>query len=481
MLLKQKRYYIALAALLFLLSFVGTSFLSYFAAKQSYSDYIRDESLPLASQNIYSDIQKDIIPAITISRVMANDAFVLRWYEAGEKDVALIQEYLKKIHQQFNTTTAFFISENTHNYYHFNRKEIKKVEENNPDDRWYFDIKNSTEPLVINVDKEFRTDDKYLMFVDYRVVDKQGKFAGVIGVGLSLDVLREHLIHYQKKYKRTAYFLNQYGQRVIKFDATQLNIHPIIAKNIQQYSSLKLSQKQNIPVQEFTDEQGKKVFASIRYIPQLNWYFVVEETEEVQTKLRQSLVFNIVIAFLMTFLLMSVLQMVFGKYHDSLHKMATQDWLTGLYNRQYCEALLQKHMDKYDEENKPASVLLLDVDHFKKINDNHGHATGDSVLKAIANTINDNVTVPHFTCRWGGEEFLMVLPATNLQDAQTIANDILNNVRQSKPIDNSPIKLSISCGVCQMANKEPADAFFKRLDNALYQAKDNGRDRVEVG
>lgn len=486
MLLKQKKYHIILTALLFFLSFAGTSYLSYFVAKQAYFDFIRNESLPLVSKRVYSDVQKDILPVFNVSQFMAHDAFVHEWYDAGEKDISLMKDYLRKIHQKFGFTTAFFISENTHNYYHFQDKPIKKIHPNNANDQWYFNCKKTADSFCTNLDTDHRTNGDYVLFVNYKLTDSIGNkpsenFVGIIGVGLSLKVLHKHFLMYKKKYKRKAYFLNELGKQVIKHDYV-FNINPKIATTVNTISkNTSTSEKQNIAIQEYTNNEGKKVFANIRYIPELNWYLVVEEAEQTQTKLRQSLFFNLATAVLMTLLLMLLMKVLFGKYHDSLHNMATRDWLTGLFNRQACDDILQNLMLKSNTTTQPLSVLLLDVDHFKKINDNFGHANGDIVLKAIAKTINDSIGKQNYSCRWGGEEFLVILPKTDIKTANEMAQSILSNVRQTKPITDASINLSVSCGACQMADDEPADLLFKRLDKALYKAKHHGRDQVVIG
>lgn len=463
------------------MGFAGTALLSYYVAKQSYLDHIKNESLPLASRNIYSEIQKDIIPAVIISKMMANDAFVQQWYEAGEQDVPLMKKYLLTIQEQFKVDTVFFISENTRNYYH-SVEQVGQVSEQDPADSWYFDSKASDAPFIINVDSDFKRKHIYFLFVNYNMRNKAGKFSGVIGTGLSLDTLRKSFQEYQETYQHNAYFVDKSGHQILNYDGK--NPYKVDAHVLEKLNGLNQQtsqQKQKIHILQYANAQDKRVFASIRYIPELKWYLVVEEKEETQTKLRQSLLFNLMTAVLMTLLLMLFMRMLFGNYHQKLHDMATKDSLTGLFNRQSFETMLQTNLDEAKKRNNPLSLLMLDVDHFKRINDELGHAVGDDVLKVIATTIAENVPETAQVCRWGGEEFMVILPDTTLAQAELVAQDVATSIHKFKNIEHHTLSLSVSCGVCFMKESDTEDTLFKRLDAAMYKAKNSGRNTIIVG
>jgi diguanylate cyclase len=160
---------------------------------------------------------------------------------------------------------------------------------------------------------------------------------------------------------------------------------------------------------------------------------------------------------------------------------STTDPLTGLYNRRAFEECLQHTIELNQLFGYPATMMLIDIDHFKQVNDAYGHAAGDAVLKAVAEQI---VRVckrrSDFAARYGGEEFAVVLRETTLREAQRIAQQLAERVRRHAiPIpDAEPIRVTVSIGVSELRDNEGADEWFRRTDALLYQAKQAGRDQI---
>jgi two-component system cell cycle response regulator len=162
-------------------------------------------------------------------------------------------------------------------------------------------------------------------------------------------------------------------------------------------------------------------------------------------------------------------------------EMAITDPLTGLYNRRYLETHLSHLMEHYVNRGKVLSVLAIDADYFKAINDSHGHDGGDKVLQELANRIKQSTRTVDMCCRTGGEEFVLVLPGTDLPAAMAIA-ERLRKLVAGKPISigtGKEIRVTVSIGVASLEGIEdrPA-AILKRADEALYSAKREGRNRV---
>jgi diguanylate cyclase (GGDEF)-like protein len=164
-----------------------------------------------------------------------------------------------------------------------------------------------------------------------------------------------------------------------------------------------------------------------------------------------------------------------------LRKQATLDALTGLANRSHFEALATSALARSQRDGTPVTLLLCDVDLFKCINDQYGHAVGDSVLVAMAKVLATNLREGDVLARWGGEEFLALMPASPLDDARATAERIRAAIEQT-PLDVShvPIALTMSFGVAQVHSAEDLQAAIARADKALYQSKNAGRNRVSV-
>lgn len=161
-----------------------------------------------------------------------------------------------------------------------------------------------------------------------------------------------------------------------------------------------------------------------------------------------------------------------------LKKIAIRDELTGLYNRHVLENIIGKEFFQADRYQLPLSVTLLDIDNFKKINDQYGHPTGDAVLRLLAQTLLKNIRTSDYIVRIGGEEILIFLPNTSQAAAQKVAEKLRRILEQ---VEHPNIgQVTASFGVVERQPEEAYLDLYKRVDSVLYQAKQNGKNRVEV-
>lgn len=163
--------------------------------------------------------------------------------------------------------------------------------------------------------------------------------------------------------------------------------------------------------------------------------------------------------------------------------ISNHDPLTGLSNRRNFEIETKQKMEILMQHGQEASLILLDIDHFKNVNDKFGHPIGDIVLKEISNILLENIKATDLASRWGGEEFLIFLPQTSIDEAYALANKIRVAI-ESKVIkaDNFKINITASFGVTQLKDNFSNSfyASYKLVDNALYKAKSQGRNQVVV-
>jgi diguanylate cyclase (GGDEF)-like protein len=165
-----------------------------------------------------------------------------------------------------------------------------------------------------------------------------------------------------------------------------------------------------------------------------------------------------------------------------LQRASEHDSLTGLLNRRGIQARLAQESHRLGRQGQPFSVLSIDVDHFKRINDRHGHPAGDAVLQALGQTLKQVGRDVDLPARAGGEEFWVLLPATHAEGARLVAERLIAAVRELRvPAPGGQIAFTVSIGIVTAERaQESLDTVMQRLDTALYRAKQAGRDRVEV-
>jgi len=171
------------------------------------------------------------------------------------------------------------------------------------------------------------------------------------------------------------------------------------------------------------------------------------------------------------------------KLIEQLKQAATHDSLTGIFNRRHGAAVLHSEIHRSQRFSHALTVAMLDIDHFKSINDTYGHACGDLVLNSLVATISKTLRVSDTICRWGGEEFLIVLPGATTSDAIGWAERAREAVASLSTIGvgEKAIKITASFGVASMSEKDSTlEDLLKRADDALYCAKANGRNQVVV-
>ncbi|SMC09398.1 GGDEF domain-containing protein [Nitratiruptor tergarcus] len=159
-----------------------------------------------------------------------------------------------------------------------------------------------------------------------------------------------------------------------------------------------------------------------------------------------------------------------------LEKESSIDPLTGVFNRRAMNEMLIAEIEKAKRYKRPLSVIFFDIDHFKKINDTYGHDVGDLVLQKLASIIRNHLRQTDTLARFGGEEFLIVLPEMDLQNTKIVAEKIRKRVETT---DFEEVKkITISLGVTQLKEDDTRQELLKRVDEALYQAKNSGRNKV---
>ncbi len=477
--LGDKRKLIAILAFLLGAGFAATTLVSYYVSKASVRESIVASELPLTSDNLYSEIQKDLIRPVFVSSMMASDTFLRDWVLAGERDDAAITKYLREVKMRYGAFTSFFVSDVTRTYYQ-TEGVLKKVSESEPRDAWYFRVRGMRPAYEINVDPDQANKDALTIFINYRVLDYEGKFIGVTGIGLTVDAVRKLITDYQNRYRRNIFFVDRKGNvALFGGDAARQT------GNIRGLEGIAAIADRILDEGGGTFEYrraGHTHFLNVRFIQELNWYLLVDRDEdEALAGIRDTLYLNLAICIAITAIVLLATSLTINRYQARLEAMATTDKLTGLANRQAFDLLMTQALNEARRDGLPLVAMLLDIDRFKEINDRHGHLAGDAVLQGVAHVVRSGLRASDIVCRWGGEEFLVVLKNTPLEQGLALAGHIRDALgREVFHHAGLDLQVTTSIGISAYRQDETADDLLERVDGALYAAKTSGRDCVRA-
>ncbi|MEB0093606.1 sensor domain-containing diguanylate cyclase [Pseudomonas sp. CCI4.2] len=461
--------------------FLATSLLSYYASRATIRDGIVNTELPLTSDTVYSEIQKDLVRPVLISSMMARDTFMRDWVVAGEHDPGQMTRYLKEVMDHYGAYTAFFISNSSLKYYQA-KGVLKQIDAKEPRDVWYYRVRDMVTPYEINVDPDMANKDNLTFFINYKVFDYNDNFIGATGVGLTVDAVTKLIDRYQQRYQRSVYFVDTFGRIVLTGadGGPQGATIGQLLSNLPGLSDLKGKLPKPQSGSYEYEVQGQDHFLNVRFIPELNWYLYVDKQEDgAMSDIRQSLYLNLFICLMVTAVVMLLLRRVIRRFQHKIEVQATLDSLTGLPNRRGFDLLALKAMQEAQRETKPLAALLLDLDHFKSLNDNHGHLAGDDVLVGFASDLRSCLRRSDIICRWGGEEFIILLKETDSDHAQSVAEKIRTLAEQHRyTFFGTPLRVTVSLGLTQWQSNDTLHSLIARADRALYRAKQAGRNQV---
>ena len=173
-------------------------------------------------------------------------------------------------------------------------------------------------------------------------------------------------------------------------------------------------------------------------------------------------------------------QLTLEQAHLKILEISRIDQLTGLYNRCAITEFFKAEVERSVRYQQPFSIIMADIDHFKRFNDHYGHETGDRVLSRVGRLFDESIRQPDVAGRWGGEEFLILTPNSNRRSARELALRLCDKIRKIS-LDGISETITVSLGVSQLNQSQTMDQLLYQADQALYRAKNNGRDQVASG
>ncbi|WP_027468805.1 sensor domain-containing diguanylate cyclase [Deefgea rivuli] len=468
-----------LVAVLLIAGFLTTSVASYLVSRDAVREGIVGSALPLTGDNIYSEIQKDILRPVFISSQMAHDTFVRDWILHGEKNSEQLERYLNEVKMKNGMFTSFLVSDKSQRYYHGSGI-LKELKENDPRDAWYFRVKNMKKPFETNVDPDWANREKVTIFINYQIFDYQNQFIGATGVGLTLDTMSHLLKNYEQRFQRHIYFVNEAGEVMLTGNPAQARISILKQPGIRDVAA-KMLNHQVKPVQLSYKLNGQLIQVNTRFIPELGWYLIVEQNETADLlPLQHMFQLNLFISALITLLVLCIAMYSINRNHSKLETLANTDGLTRLLNRQAFELVLSQKLSELARRPRSLVGILIDIDFFKRINDEFGHTAGDAVLREVAQVLKKTARTGDTLARWGGEEFIILLDDCGKAMALELAERLRVAIAEHDFALPRPTQITISLGLAELQVGETEIEFFQRADNLLYAAKSGGRNCVMV-
>jgi len=469
---------IPLIGVILAIGFLITNMVSYFIAVDTMRQSIVESELPLTGSNIYSEIQTDLVRPILVSSLMANDTFVQDWLHSGELDLAAITRYLQRIQRQYNAFTAFLVSRDTQAYYHF-QAPPRHLKRDDPADSWFFRSIDATASYEVNVDINKQQDDALTVFINYRVLDHDGKMIALTGVGLDFRAVRNIVARYRDQFNRNIYFVDAQGDIVVATDAdTPVGASIRTSEGLAAIADRILGEERG----EYSFERdGRTILLSHRLIPDLGWRVMVEQDEAVAMRpLWLGFLFNLAVGFLVIAVSLVLVSLAFGVYRKRIGELAFRDGLTGLVNRPGFEAEFELRISARRAPPGPFSLILINLDAFGAFNDRFGRAAGDAALGKVGRIVSEVASGAGVIARLDGDDFAVLREGGS--DAATRFADSLVKVIGAETFgDGALARLTASIGVTALAAGEDRGAAMDRVDRALRKAKAAGGDRVCLG
>lgn len=301
-----------LIVLMLLLLTLVLSFVNYKTTFTLVHNQIEEQSLPLSLDNIYTEVQENILKPYLITSMIANDTLVKKWILEDKEETKVIQEYLYSIKKEYDLLSVILVSDKTKNYYTQNGF-LEKLNINNRDNSWYFRFKKSSIDKEINIDKNEKIDSSYIMFMNNKIFDKQNNLIGITSCGIKIDAIYKMLHRFREKYHLEVYIYDKDSNVILG----QGNI-----KNLKEISEFKdytkrLQSKKTLMFEYILD--GDKYIVNKKYINELNLHIVVKaKVKDFTSSLERSFYISILISFIVSILItIAILYIV----RTSLHKL----------------------------------------------------------------------------------------------------------------------------------------------------------------
>ena len=426
---------------------------------------------------IETELVEPLHIATTLDKIGVYSEYFMQQNPNEEELVAQLKDYSERFDLEF-----YVAHEKSRKQFNSDGRVFKLIE---GEVIWYFALKDINDyPVQAVLGKR---EDVHL-YIDVRQYDEEGKFIGFVGVGKSLNDFIASFEQFKSEYGHEFVFVNNNDEIVLSSNSNLLPREAAVStdrigvKSISDLSWYKSfaesTEGEEEPSLVVPSAYGDLLISQLR-IESLNWsIYLITPLSKRQNEVGKSFALYIGVGLLFLFVLYNIVHRAVDYYADNMSRRFNYDPLTSLANRRYANLFFARHR----KHHRATAVIMIDLDHFKQVNDNYGHNTGDIVLQSVADLLVKTVRGGDLVVRWGGEEFIIIMPNIDLKEAETIGEECRRLIEENKvEIASSFIQTTASLGISY--SRDLADnltLMVEWADRAMYQAKQEGKNKVKV-
>ncbi|WP_294967153.1 sensor domain-containing diguanylate cyclase [Sulfurimonas sp.] len=368
------------------------------------------------------------------------------------------------------------VSQQSEKYYTHNGF-LEDIDEANPTNKWYFDFKAMPKSHQINLDFNDNFTNSLIMFINFKIYDDNYNFIGATGIGIEISYIDEMLSMFKKKYNLNVYFLDEEGKVVLTRQNKNTPLHIDDMQVLKNHKEEIISKSTDIIEYE---KNGEEYILKTKYIPELNTYLIVEaKLNDFAKEATQVFYINLGLSLSFTLIFALIIMFILKNYHKKLERLADFDSLTDLSNRHHFDKQFEHFLALHKRDERPISLVFIDIDDFKTVNDELGHQIGDEVLVKTANILKKSIRKTDLIARWGGEEFVIAFIDTHINEAHTITQKIKESIEKDEDIQKIlGYNIMASFGLTYCTDYDTIDTIISRADKAMYEAKGHGKNRI---
>lgn len=476
--MKFKHKFDRYIAVTFLVTIVAMTFTSYITFKEIINAHKKEQHSAIVP--LFSLVTSEILRPLNVANFMVHNQFIIDYAKEDNIDEQYLAQYLERISSSYNMLA--FVALEKHGFMIDSKR--KKISLTHEDAEWFHRLKVMQGNQFTDIGN---LEDPHLYF-DSRLVDNDGKFLGFTGVGIDLNYFAQKFKKYRDRFGFELYFVDE--NNIITLSSNE------IMRTESHHRQDAITRLENLPwYQSFIKDYQTKsqsestimhstaagLLISEMPIQELNWrMFIVSPPASEQNAYWRIFITRFIVFFIIAIVLYLILLNVISYLKSRLIEDTETDFLTKLPNRGH----IYRKFDELKHTSTNLCVVIADVDNFKVINDTYGHLVGDDVLRIISEKLSASLRKFDAIGRWGGEEFIMLLPDTSAEQAKFVVERIRKNIEAHSfdvTATSDTFTTTVSFGICErsLANSSIKE-FIASADKALYQAKSNGRNQTVI-